>query len=295
MKLALIGVGRWGTNIKRTLEGMGVEVVGIDKTPSQSPPVRGEVDGVLIATPASTHAKIALPFIRAGVPVFIEKPMTTSLQDAQKIAQTAKKSGTLVMIGHVHLYNPAYLKAKELVKKAGKIKYLAFEGMNWGPFRDDVSAMWDWAPHDIALAMDLLGSKPKTVQAWGTRDWAEMKLEFPEPHPGPPLSGRESIPALIHVTWLSPEKRKKMTVVGEKYSVVFDDVAEYKVAVHQDGKITYPSYKKEMPLQAEMKAFLQMVKTGKRPKTDVQQGLDVVRVLDAAERSLALDGKAVRC
>lgn len=187
------------------------------------------------------------------------------------------------MVGHVHLYNPAYQAAKELVKKAGRIRYLTFEGMNWGPFRSDVSAMWDWAPHDIALAMDVLGGKPKTVQAWGTRDWAIIKLGF------------SAYPVLIHVTWLSPEKRKKMTVVGEKYSVAFDDVAERKVAVHQDGKITYPNYKKEMPLTAEMKAFIEMVKTGKRPKTDVQQGLDVVRILDAAERSIKLDGKSVRC
>lgn len=281
MKLALIGVGRWGTNIKKTLEELGVEVVVYDITP---PRPSANLKGVIVATPASTHATIALPFIKQGLPVFIEKPMATRLGDAQKIARAAKKSGAPLMVGHVHLYNPAYVKAKELAKKAGKIRYVAFEGMNWGPFRDDVSAMWDWAPHDIALAMDLFGSVPKSVQAWGTRDWATLKLEFPA-----------GLSALIQVTWLSPEKRKKMTMVGENYSVVFDDTAEKKVAVLRDRKASYPTYGKNMPLAAEMKAFLAMIRTGKQPITDVQQGLDVVRILNAAERSMKLAGKRVRC
>src|SRR5687768_16857555 len=137
-KLALIGVGRWGKNILRTLEAMkGVEVTAFDTTtsPSPSPHLRrgkrfspsgeGElegVDGVLIATPGSTHAKIALPFIKQGLPVFIEKPMTTSLVDARRIEKAAKKSGSRVFVGHVHLYNPAYLKLKKMVPKIGDVK-----------------------------------------------------------------------------------------------------------------------------------------------------------------------------
>lgn len=298
MKLLLIGLGRWGKNIQKTLQGLGIEVVGIDKTPSQSPPVRGEVDGVLVATPGSTHAKVALPFIKQGLPVFIEKPMTTSLKDAKILQAAAKKSGENIFVGHLHLYNPAFLKAKELIRKAGRIRYAAFEGMNWGPFRDDMSAMWDWAPHDVAMALDLFG-KPKSVQAWGEYDWAVARLEFlntPEVsrRDSSGVAKRGSFFATIHVSTLSSEKRKRMTVAGIKYSVLFDDIAECKIAVYEKGKVMYPAYEKTMPLTAELTAFIQMIKTGKRPKTDIQNGVDVVQILDAAERSMKLEGKRIK-
>lgn len=288
MKLALIGLGRWGTNIKQTLEEMGVEVV-VDKTESAS--------GVLIATPGSTHAEVALPFIKQGLPVFIEKPMTTSLQDAKKLATAAKKSGSLVFVGHLHLYNPAFLKAKALIKKAGKIRYVSFEGMNWGPFREDMSAWWDWAPHDISMALDLFG-QPKSIQAWGEYDWAVAKLEFLNTpkvarSDSSGVAKRGSFSAVMHVTTLSAEKRKRLTVAGTKHSVVFDDTAEKKVSVHERGHVSYPDYGKTMPLSAELKAFLEMIKTKKSPKTDIQNGLDVVKIIDAGERSMKTGGKKI--
>jgi len=300
MRLALIGVGRWGANIKRTLEGMGIDVVAYDdpsaskstpallyqggSRPARSPLDKGELEGisgVLIATPGSTHAKIALPFIKKGLPVFIEKPMTTSLQDAKRLEAAAKESGSIVMVGHIHLYNPAFLKAKELLEKAGNIKYVLFEGMNWGPIREDMSAWWDWAPHDISMAIDLFG-KPKSVQAWGNNDMATARVDYGD------------FPALINVTWLSPEKRKKMTVVGEKYAVVFDDVADEKVTVFRNDKISHPRYDKTSPLEAELKAFVQAIETGKKPVTDIQNGVDVVRVLDAGDRSMKSDGAIIK-
>lgn len=301
MKLALIGVGRWGRNIQKTLEGLGVEVITHDTNPSRPPlvgggvksfpPDKGElkgVSGVLIATPGSTHAEVALPFIKKGLPVFIEKPMTTNLKDALKLQKEAKKSKSLIFVGHLHLYNPAFLKAKELIRKAGRIRYVSFEGMNWGPFREDMSAWWDWAPHDIAMALDLF-EKPKSIQAWGEYDWAVARLT----HPTPPLSGRGPITTLLHVTTLSSEKRKRMTVAGTKYSVVFDDTAERKIEVHKKGQVSYPEYEKTPPLSAELKAFIQMIKTKKQPKTDIQNGLGVVKILDAGERSMKSGGKKI--
>lgn len=270
MKLALIGLGKWGANIKKTLEELGVDVLVNE--------VKG-VEGVLIATPGSTHASVALPFIRQGLPVFIEKPMTTSLKDAKKLAAAAKKSGSLVFVGHLHLYNPAFLKAKELIKNAGKIRYVAFESMNWGPFREDMSAWWDWAPHDISMALDLFG-KPKSIQAWGEYNWAMAKLEF-------------SFPVLIHVSTLSSEKRKRFTVAGTQHSVVFDDITEHKIEVYKKGQVSYPDYEKIPPLAAELKAFLDMLKTKNPPKTDIQNGLDVVKILDAGERSMKASGKKI--
>ena len=159
IRLALIGLGRWGTNIKNTLEAIGgVEVVTFEKDASPLTPVVAKKKGiqaVIVATPGSTHAEVALPFVKEGLPVFIEKPMTTSLKDALKLQEAAQQSGSNVFVGHLHMYNPAYLAAKELVPHVGDTRYAMFEGMNWGPFREDMSAWWDWAPHDISLALDL--------------------------------------------------------------------------------------------------------------------------------------------
>lgn len=291
--LGLIGVGRWGTNILRTLEGIGeVEVLSYD---GQNPPpllfIKRSVDGVLIATPGSTHAEIALPFIKIGVPTFIEKPMTTSPADAQKIKRLAKG---IVMVGHVHLYNPAFLKAKELVKKKiGKIHLLRFEGRNDGPIRDDMSVLWDWGPHGVSMMLNLLGKAPTHAQAWGYSrlrrraklyDAVEARLFFPG-----------NMEGTLSMSWLSPEKRVKLTAIGSKASVIFDDGAVNKVALYRKGKVTHLSYNKQPPLKLELEAFIKSIKTKKQPLTDVNNGLKVVKILAAADKSITLDGKKVRC
>jgi predicted dehydrogenase len=254
-----------------------------------------------------------LPFIERGIPTFIEKPMTTSLKEAQQLERAAKKSGARIMVGHIHLYNSAYQKAKALAEKSGKVRSLFFEGMNNGPVRDDMSALWDWSPHDISMAIDVIGKLPVSVQAWGQKilrprtdlyDTVMLRLEF---------SG--GVVATIHNSWLFPEKRKKMVVVGAKGMVVYDDVKPDQKVAHykgmgpkvtsllrgargvqwQESKVSYPRYGTMSPLETEMRAFLKIIQTGKNTLTDLRNGLDVVRVLAAAERSLELDGKVVNC
>lgn len=302
--LGLIGVGRWGTNILNTLRGMR----GIDVVTARDPQellTRDDIRGILIATPGSTHADIALPFIKKGIPTFIEKPMTTSLPDAKRLAQAANTSKTPVFVGHIHLYNPAYLKAKELVQQTGGIRYIMAEGMNNGPYRDDMSALWDWAPHDVVMAIDMIGEKPTSVQAWGMKtlrpktalhDTVHIKLEFPK-----------NVTVFITNSWLAAEKRKKLTIIGKNDTVVYDDTSPKKVIWYQgmgpaikgkkverqEPKASYPRYGKKLSLTAELEAFIHMIRTGKQPLTDVNQGLEVVRVIAAAEKSIHLDGKRV--
>ena len=282
IKIGLIGVGRWGTNILRTLEGMRDVKVVVN-------PDSDDIDGVIIATPGSTHAEIALPFIKIGMPTFIEKPMTTNLKDAEQIKKAAKN---IVMVGHVHLYNPAFLKAKELIKKKiGKIRLLRFEGRNDGPIRDDMSVLWDWGPHGISMILNALGEAPTHAQAWGylglrpgtkLYDAVEARLLFPG-----------NVEGTLAVSWLSPEKRVKLTVIGSKASVIFDDAAVNKVALYRKGEFTHPSYDKQPPLKLELEAFIKAIKTKKQPLTDVNNGLKVVKILAAAEKSIALDGKKI--
>ncbi len=299
LALALIGTGRWGKNIQRTLADLpGVRLAAAASLDWRALDWRAllnrqDLDGVLIATPAATHAALALPFLRKGIPLFIEKPLTASLKSATRLSSTAKRFRVPVMVGHIHLYNPAYAAAKRAAKRAGRIRYLLGEGMNKGPIRDDVSCLWDWAPHDLALTLDLLGQQPLAVQAAGhallrprTRlyDVATLSLQFPG---GTRFVGIYS--------WLAPAKRKRLTIVGERLSVVFDDTAEKKVMVSApNGRVSHPPYAKTPPLTNELRAFVAMLRTRKPPRTDLAQGLAVVRILEAAERSIARNGRAVR-
>lgn len=306
-RIAVIGKGRWGKNIIATLEKLPEAAIAYIETKNYKKLLtKKDIDAVVIATPASTHTDIALPFIKQGFPVFIEKPMTASLADAKRLKAAAQKSGSLVFVGHIHIYNPAYKKAKELVKKIGRIRFLYGEGSNNGPYRNDVSAMWDWAPHDIAMMLDIIGSKPVSVQAWGIstlrpktklHDAAYIKLTF-----------QDGIIGLIFNSWLFPEKRKRLTIVGEKSTIVFDDTAEQKIifyknmgpllkkkkgaveVLRKEPEVIRPPCSGDSPLTLELKAFLNSIKTKEKPKTGINEGVAVVEVLEAAEKSIAQSG-----
>lgn len=324
LTLALIGHGRWGQKIRATLAAIPgahlkyicvlekKELANVPAnyqatTSSEELVAREDIDAVVIATPGATHVPLALPFIEKGLPVFIEKPLATSQADADKLQQAAQASESNIFVGHIHLYNGAYQKAKELAQQNESIRALYFEGMNNGPYRNDMSALWDWTPHDIAMAIDLLKEKPQSVQALAITalrpatdliDTAVIKLIFPR-----------NIVALLTVSWLSPEKRKKMTVVGSQHTVVFDDTATQKIVwyenmgpqvtnnkvMQQQPTISYPAYDQRPPLQAELAAFLTMVTTKQPPRTGLQEGVDVVSVIAAAQKSFAHDGKMVPC
>lgn len=300
IRLGLIGLGAWGANIARTLkEFADVELITDDVAAA-------ELSGVLIATPGSTHAEIAEPFIKQGLAVFVEKPFTTSLADALRLQKLAEKSGAVIQVGHIHLFNPAYRAAKKLVQADGGVRYILFEGMNNGPYRNDLSALWDWAPHDVSILLDVLGELPQSVQAWGfdllrpgnnLPDTAAIRYTF--------FSG---LAVLSLVSWLMPAKRKKVTFVGEQDSVVFDDTAKQKVTLYEnlgpkvkgetverhEPVVSYSEYLPEAPLKLELAAFIEAVKTRQVPVAGSQHAVDSVRVLTAAEQSIKLDGAVIK-
>jgi UDP-N-acetylglucosamine 3-dehydrogenase len=296
-RVAVIGVGRWGKNILKTLEAMpGCEVVYQVTHEWHTLLSNTDIDAVVVATPPATHAEIALPFIEQKIPVFIEKPLAAGLKDAQKIAAAAQQSGSIVFIGHIHLYNPAYQAAKEGSKNIGAIRLLLGEGYNFGPYREDYSALWDYGSHDISMMLDLLGT-PESVAAWGSAvlrpgttlwDIAKMQLNFKNGAVGYILSSS-----------VMPQKRRHLTVVGELGSVVYDDtLAEKKVMLYKktDGapEVSHLAYEAGSPLTLELQAFLDVIKTNTQPKTDVAAGLAVVAVLDAAERSIKNGGAVIK-
>jgi predicted dehydrogenase len=320
IRLAVVGLGRWGQNIVKTLAHMPQCDLAVVQDPS--PQARKEVtslapnvatldevlavpvDGVIVATPSSTHFEVARPFIERHSPVFIEKPLTTQLDDALAIWQAAHSSATLVFVGHIHLYNPAYRKMKELAGQGGEIRLLSAESMNNGPYRNDVSALWDWAPHDVAAALDLFGELPESVNAWGVEalrpgkfiDAAWVQLSF--------SGGRR---AIIAVNWWSPVKRKRITVSGVKHTIVFDDTSSRKVMWYEDfgpqvngdavmrhePHTSLPPYDDTPPLQEELGAFIEAIESKQQREEQLLQAIHVIRILTAADLSMKRAGALV--
>ncbi len=283
VRLGLVGRGRWGQTIERTL--LSLPDVSVTAIPRDGAPPPG-LDGVLIATPSASHADVALPYINAGIATFIEKPMATAVADAQRIQDAARQSGTPVFVGHIHLYSPAFRAARELLPSLGKIQYLLCDSAN-GYGRADSSVLWDWLPHDLSVARAIFDHNPDSVSAWSIAGGTE------------PMAAVSSFlfggtPVISTISCLSPARRRQVTIVGDKATLVFDDRAERRLALHDNDKgLSYPAYSEGMPLTLEMEAFLQMIKMGKADPSHIQDGLDIVRAIAAAESSILLEGQPV--
>jgi len=284
LRLGLVGRGRWGQNIERTLLSFSdVSVVNIGK--GENPP-RG-LDGVLIATQSAAHAELALPYINERIATFIEKPMATSVADAERIRAAAERTGAVVFVGHLFLHHPAFLAALKLLPMLGAIRFLQCEGTNDRP-RTDSSVLWDWLPHDLSMACAIFGHGPDSVAAWSLSgeskpDAAISRFLFGD------------VPVASMVSWLSPLASKRMVLVGEKATLVFDDKVERRLMLYgKDGDVSYPSYSDEAPLTREMHAFLSAVRSGNADAAHVELGTSIVRAIAAAEASIDLGGQSVR-
>lgn len=323
INLALIGVGQWGKNIinavssipqcnlkyicaqsKETLESFSDKYIKV--TDFQELFKFKDIDGIIIATPGSTHFKIALDCIKRGYNIFIEKPLTTSYKDALKLKKNYDNKKSVVFIGHIYLYNPAILKIKELFDTIGSIEYITFEGSSNGPFRSDMSALWEWAPHGISICLNLMSNKPLTVSAWGINklrpgtklfDMFIIHLEFPN-----------KVSTFIKGSWLYPLKKRELVVIGSKSTIVFDDLAAQKLTLYQDigpsvqknkvvknlAKISYPEYDKELSLNKELLEFIECIKGKVVSKTNFNHAIEVIKIIDLAEQSIENNGKLMK-
>src|SRR5262245_36174878 len=171
LRLGLVGRGRWGQNIERTLRSFPeVSIAHIAR--GQTSPVG--LDAVIIANQSAAHAASALPYIEAGIATFIEKPMATAISDAEQIREAAKRSGAAVFVGHIFLFHPAFLAALDLLHALGTIRYILCEGVNDRP-RQDSSVLWDWLPHDLSIAWKVFGHGPQNVSAWNISGRANIE------------------------------------------------------------------------------------------------------------------------
>lgn len=282
LRLGLVGRGRWGSNIERTLRSLpDVQVAVISR--GEHPPA--DIDAVLIVTPGATHADVARSYIERGLPTFIEKPMTTSIEDARQLSEAAQRSGAPIFVGHIYLYNPAFQCLIDLVQTLGPVRHVFCEaaGSNiWA----HASLIWEWLPHHLSMARALSGRDPHSVEAW------DLSSE-----PGPRVAFANflfgTVPA-VSVMSSVPVKRRVVTVSYETGTVVFDDTAERKLTLHgPDGGVSYPAYGREAPLTSEMKAFLGVVRSGATDRRHADEATAIVEAISAAERSMNRGGARV--
>lgn len=320
--LAIIGIGRWGINYIDAIKSIknvtlkyvcSTNIKILDKIPNNFTKLESyrelfkhkDIEGIIVATPASTHFRIAKDLLLKGYNVLIEKPFTTNYKDAAALKTIHEKTNSIVMIGHTYLYNPAFIKTKTLIKNIGEIKYLSCEGGNWGPIRKDVSVLWDWAPHDISMCLEVMKSDPVLIQAWGVNvlqpqkknvfDIASIRLVF-----------SHNIQTLIEISRLSLEKKRKLTITGSKSSIIFDDTKVKKIqflknkginpknTIKKPYTIFYPSYSNENPLSIQVMEFVHSVKTKERPRSGLNLALSVAKIIHLSEQSIYRKGAALR-
>ncbi len=290
--LALIGVGKWGKNYINTIRSLPScklpeSFIKTNNYKELFP--FSNINGVIIATPASTHFRIAKEFLEKGFNVLIEKPFTTSSSDAVELGKLSEKTGALIMVGHIYRYNPAFLKLNKLLPKIGKVQFIKSQGMNLGPFRKDVSALWDYAPHDISMITSILGN-PISVSAKGLgKNCKSYDNYFFE------LKFSDNLFSTTTVGRISKIKKRILIVVGDKGKVVFDDLSRKKLTLEILGKkIEYPRISNQSPLENQVLEFADCINKNRKPRTDVEEGMLTVKILEAMDRSIKSGGKEVK-
>lgn len=332
IRVGIVGLGYWGPNLVRCfsdLENCKVttvcdqnydQLLAIkDRFPSVYPIEnfdamleRDLVDAVVIATPTASHFELTMKALEHDLHVFVEKPLAQTSADCRRLIETAGERNRTLFVGHVFLHSAPVIKLRELVASGelGNINYISSRRLNLGPVRKDVSALYDLAPHDISMMLYLLDQKPLFVACSGfaklnpgIQDVCNLTMSFADNRMG-----------MIHVSWLDPRKERILTVVGDKKMAVYDDLEQEKIKIFDKGidspgtasgdyadfQFSYryggsysPYISEQEPLKAECAEFLRCIEDGDVPLTDGVNGLNVVEVLEAAQRSLELGGQPI--
>lgn len=329
LKVAVIGAGAWGRNHVRTLASLpDADLAAVcDINPARREDVRrqypgvlvtdeldralGGVEAVVIATPAGTHSTLALQAIDRGLSVLVEKPFALSTADAEAMAERAQARGVPLLVGHLLLFHPAIERLKAMTAEGGlgTIYYLYSQRVNLGQVRPDENALWSFGPHDVSVAIHLLGQPPARVAAQGMsylqpgiEDVVFLTMEF-----------ESGVMAHVQMSWLDPHKERRLTVVGSRRMAVFDDMQpREKIKVYdkgvdrppeyasygeslaiREGDIFVPRIPNVEPLTAELRHFVAVARGREAPRADAVSGVDVVSVLAAASQSMAEGGRPV--
>jgi len=321
MNLGIIGAGNWGINLVRNFcKILGINSVTVcDLDENRLSLIESEYTGIktcgrpdviiddnkikaiVISTPVETHYEIAKKSLLAGKHVFVEKPLALEVEKAEELIHIAKDSELTLMVDHLLVYHPVVCKIKELIDKGelGKIYYLYSQRLNLGVVRSRENVLWSLGPHDISVFLYLLNDFPSRIEASGGIYVQESKKI--EDAVFLHLNFSSGIDANAHLSWLDPHKTRKMTIVGDKKMIVFDDMEpRNKLAIFDKGvewtekggvsvrygDIYLPSIPLYEPLRAACEHFIDCVENGKEPKSDGKSGVEVLKVLKKAQESL---------
>ncbi len=275
-----------------------------------------DVDAVAIVTPVFFHYELAKEALLAGKHIFIEKPFTSTSAQAQELIEIAAKKNLRIMVDHTFLFTGAVQKIKEAIEtdELGRLMFYDSVRVNLGLFQHDINVIWDLAPHDLSIMLHVIKEKPSAISAHGSvhyesgfEDIAYVAVEFAD----------NSFIAHFHVNWLSPVKVRKTLISGDKKMLVWDDLdADEKIRIYdrgveikssnggrngvhellvsyRSGDVHIPKLESTEALKAEARYFVECVETGRAPFNDGQAGLEVVRLLEAAEYSIKHGGQRV--
>jgi len=328
IRVGIVGCGYWGPNLVRNFVEIPSATVAalaeldqerLDHILERYPQIAGTkdyrdlfragLDAIVIATPPSTHFRLASEALRQGLHVLVEKPLTTASTEARELIDLADKHDRILMVGHTFIYNPAVRAVKQIIdnEEIGRVYYVDAVRASLGLFHRDLNVLWDLAPHDISILLYILGCAPIGVSAhgigcvqYGIEDVAYITLTFPN----------YSL-AHVRLSWLDPCKVRRLTVVGSKRMLVYDDIETLeKVRIYDKGvecppytdtfgdfhfsyrygDITIPNIRFTQPLRLMCDHFLECIRAHKRPQTDGYNGLEVVEIIEAAQRSLRNNG-----
>jgi predicted dehydrogenase len=330
IRAAVVGLGYWGPNLVRNLHELpGAEVAAVcDARPDRLtsitdryPAIRGvqdldailedrDIDAVVLATPVSTHYELADRALHAGKHVFVEKPLAASGTEAAALLETAAQRGLVLMPGHTFLYSPPVDTIRALIESGelGDIYFVSSSRVNLGLHQADVSVVWDLGPHDFSILRYWLGETPARVSAMSrgcilpnVPDVTFVNMEYP--------SGAV---AHVELSWLAPSKLRRTTVVGSRKMAVYDDTSNEPVRLFDSGvmvpdpetfgeyRLTYrtgdivsPHVAAAEPLSLEMADFCEAIRSGSTPRSSAELGVEVVRIIEAVDDSLAAGGAPV--
>lgn len=334
INIGIVGVGHWGKNYVRIFrENPNCRVakiaeIDVDKIKfikSLYPDAEvvtdynellnsSGIDAVVISTPTSTHAEIALKSLKAKKHTLVEKPITTRSEDAIALYELAKKQAVVLMVGHTFLYNNGVRKLKELISSQsfGKCYYIESRRNHLGLIREDVPVHWDLAPHDISITNFILNKKPFLAQATAGYYLSRSKADMANIT----LHYSDGIVAIIQVSWIDAHKVREIYVIGSRQRIVFNDLdniepiriyekgvstsvedkassfGEFKYLV-RDGDIISPRLSMNEPLKTQCEHFIECILNKKEPLTNGLNGYEIVRVLESIDESIKLNGQPI--
>jgi predicted dehydrogenase len=314
-RVTAVGCGYWGTNIARNLARLGALHSICEPNPVRAEKVSREngvpnrtldevlrdiqCEAIALASPASLHSVQVRRALDAGKHVFVEKPLALNVAEGEQLAELARNSGRVLMVGHLLQYHPHILKLIELARGGylGELRCIYANRLSPGKLRSEEDVMWSFAPHDISVILAIMGEMPLRVWAEGNAVLSSNVIDIASIY----MDFANDVSARVHLSWISPYKEQKLTVVGSKATAVFDDRAGWQdkllifdhQIVYRDGRPWSVKAQAERfqieerePLREECAHFLHSIRTGLQPRTDAAEAIRVLAVIDAAQRAL---------